>query len=225
MDAVFGVFRGFMGPDASEQEKQLDVFRGLFGGMPTDAVKRFVNDSEERAVRQRHDVVPALREASERRRSDGECATRTPRARRSSSTPRGASSTSRRTPTRGGRSSSSSRTGRSRCCWSSRAGRRSSCPPPCGGCRALGRRSSRRCGGRQSSVSRTSRRLSGEFRVRKKTRRQIPSSCEHFQSPDRTSSSKKKPPLRRHSVGERRRMGADDPGDELTAHLRRMNIS
>ena len=43
--------------------------------------------------------------------------------------------------------------------------------------------------------------------------------------PRQTSSSKKKPPLRRHSVGERRRMGADDPGDELTAHLRRMNIS
>ncbi len=34
-----------------------------------------------------------------------------------------------------------------------------------------------------------------------------------------TSSSKKKPPLRRHSVGERRRMGADDPGDELTASM------
>lgn len=67
MDAVFGVFRGFMGPDASEQEKQLDVFRGLFGGMPTDAVKRFVNDLEERAVRQRHEVVPALREASEQK--------------------------------------------------------------------------------------------------------------------------------------------------------------
>jgi hypothetical protein len=67
MDAVFGVFRGFMGPDTSEQEKQLDFFRGLFGGMPTDAVKRFVNDLEERAVRQRHDVVQALREASEQK--------------------------------------------------------------------------------------------------------------------------------------------------------------
>jgi len=56
-----------MGPDATEQEKQLDVFRGLFGGMPTDAVKAFVNDLEEHAVRQRHDVVPALREASEQK--------------------------------------------------------------------------------------------------------------------------------------------------------------
>jgi hypothetical protein len=55
------MFRGLIIGDSSEQEKQLDLLRGLFGGLPHAEVTSFIDALNARSIQHREDVLPSLR--------------------------------------------------------------------------------------------------------------------------------------------------------------------
>ncbi len=65
MEGFAGMFRDLLAVPQTEAEKQLQLLRGLFSGMPPAEYGSFTENLESRCLAQQRVVVPALREAVE----------------------------------------------------------------------------------------------------------------------------------------------------------------
>jgi hypothetical protein len=62
---VMELFRGLLGPPATDEDARFELLQGLFGGVAHEEVSHFAQELSNRLANQRNDVVPGLRETLE----------------------------------------------------------------------------------------------------------------------------------------------------------------